>query len=64
MNLFQISNDSRSVKELLCFYHRECIKSDTLSNDKDADGDMDLQDLKAIFSGSGSIVDKVKGIFQ
>ena len=32
--------------------------------DKDGDGDLDLQDLKTIFSGSGSIVDKVKGLFS
>ena len=32
--------------------------------DKDADGDVDLQDLKSIFSGSGGIADKVKGMFR
>lgn len=32
--------------------------------DKDGDGDLDLQDLKAMFSGEGSVVDKVKGMFK
>ena len=32
--------------------------------DKDGDGDLDLQDLKAIFSGGGGLVDKVKGLFK
>ena len=32
--------------------------------DKDGDGDLDLQDLKSIFSGGGSIADKVKGLFN
>jgi len=32
--------------------------------DKDRDGDVDLQDLKAFFTGSGGIVDKVKGLFK
>ena len=32
--------------------------------DKDNDGDVDLQDLKAMFSGEGGLVDKVKGIFS
>lgn len=31
--------------------------------DKDGDGDVDFQDLKSMFSGGGSIVDKVKGFF-
>jgi len=29
--------------------------------DSDHDGDVDLQDLKAMFSGGGSVVDKLKG---
>ncbi len=32
--------------------------------DRDGDGDVDLQDLKALFTGSGSVVDKIKGIFK
>lgn len=32
--------------------------------DKDGDGDVDLQDFKALFSGSGGVVDKVKGLFK
>ena len=32
--------------------------------DKDGDGDVDFQDLKSMFSGGGSIVDKVKGMFS
>lgn len=31
--------------------------------DQDGDGDLDLQDLKAAFSGSGGLIDKVKGMF-
>ena len=31
--------------------------------DKDHDGDVDLQDLKSMFSGGGGIMDKVKGLF-
>lgn len=30
--------------------------------DSDRDGDVDLQDLKSIFSGGGSVVDKLKGM--
>ena len=32
--------------------------------DKDGDGDIDFQDLKTAFSGSGSMMDKVKGLFK
>jgi len=32
--------------------------------DKDADGDVDLQDLKSMFAGGGGIMDKVKGMFS
>ena len=31
--------------------------------DKDNDGDVDLQDLKSMFAGSGGVMDKVKGVF-
>ncbi len=32
--------------------------------DKDGDGDVDLNDLKAAFSGGGGIMDTVKGLFK
>lgn len=32
--------------------------------DADKDGDVDLQDLKGLFSSGGSIMDKVKGLFN
>jgi hypothetical protein len=32
--------------------------------DKDGDGDLDLQDLKSMFSGGGGIAEKVKGLFN
>jgi hypothetical protein len=32
--------------------------------DKDGDGDLDLQDLQSLFSGGGSITDKVKSLFN
>ncbi len=32
--------------------------------DKDKDGDVDLQDLKSMFSGPGGLIDKVKGMFN
>jgi hypothetical protein len=32
--------------------------------DKDGDGDVDLQDLKSMFSGGSGVLDKVKGMFN
>lgn len=32
--------------------------------DKDGDGDVDMQDLKSMFSGGGGMMDKVKGMFN
>jgi hypothetical protein len=32
--------------------------------DRDNDGDVDLQDLKAFFAGKGGVMDKVKGLFK
>jgi hypothetical protein len=32
--------------------------------DKDHDGDVDLQDIQSVFSGGGSIMDKVKGMLN
>lgn len=32
--------------------------------DKDGDGDVDFQDLKAMFTGSGGVVEKVKGFLK
>ncbi|TDH26770.1 hypothetical protein EXU57_08110 [Segetibacter sp. 3557_3] len=32
--------------------------------DKDGDGDVDLQDFKAFFTGGGGVVDKIKGLFK
>ena len=32
--------------------------------DKDGDGDVDLQDLKSMFTGGGGLMDNVKGMFR
>jgi hypothetical protein len=32
--------------------------------DRDGDGDVDFQDLKAMFSGTDGIVDKIKNVFK
>jgi Bacterial protein of unknown function (DUF937) len=32
--------------------------------DKDGDGDVDLDDLKSLFGGTGGMMDKVKGMFK
>jgi hypothetical protein len=34
------------------------------SIDKDGDGEVDLQDLKAFFARRGGVVDKIKGLFK
>lgn len=34
------------------------------SMDKDGDGDVDIQDIKAFFAGNGGVVDKIKGLFK
>jgi hypothetical protein len=43
---------------------REMLTKFKGSMDKDGDGDVDMQDLKAFFSGSGGVVDKIKGLFK
>jgi hypothetical protein len=34
------------------------------SMDKDGDGDVDMQDIKAFFAGSGGVADKIKALFK
>ena len=34
------------------------------SIDKDGDGEVDFQDLKAFFARKGRVVDKIKGLFK
>ena len=43
---------------------REMLTKFKGSMDKDGDGDVDFQDLKAFFAGSGGVVDKIKGLFK
>ena len=43
---------------------REMLTRFKGSMDKDGDGDVDFQDLKAFFAGSGGVVDKIKGLFK
>ena len=35
-----------------------------MGEDKDGDGDVDMADLQSIFAGGGSMMDKVKGLFN
>ncbi|MDQ3847254.1 MAG: hypothetical protein M3342_25045 [Bacteroidota bacterium] len=43
---------------------QEMITRFKASMDRDDDGDVDLQDLKAFFAGKGGVVDKIKGLFK
>lgn len=55
----KLSGDKTSGMDIQGMFNKYRNKLDT-----DGDGDVDLQDLKGLFSDGGSVIDKVKGMFN